>query len=234
MSLFHSNCLYFVLEVIKKNTYLCFFLLFQASFIRKYVPKDTKLIIMGHSIGAYICVELLNEPDLQSKIQKSYLLFPTLEHMADTPQGKFLNKFVRYFVSILVFLTWVFILLPSIVQTFLVKAYLFLTRSPVSFINEAKSFLKPNVIRNVLFMVMDEMEKVNDRNDSCIEKNLNKLKLYYGQTDHWAPPSYYYRIKEKYPTINAELCNFEHAFVMKNSEDVGKIVVGWIQEDFSI
>ena len=59
-------------------------------FIDKYVPEDVTLHLIGHSIGAKICTELLARFSASSvKRQASaYLLFPTLERMAETPNGR--------------------------------------------------------------------------------------------------------------------------------------------------
>lgn len=64
-------------------------------FINQYVPKDVKLYLIGHSIGAKICTELLARfsassaaTETQRRQASAYLLFPTLERMADTPNGR--------------------------------------------------------------------------------------------------------------------------------------------------
>lgn len=59
-------------------------------FINQYVPKDVKLHLIGHSIGSKICLELLKrfrESD-DHRQAYAYLLFPTLERMAQTPNGR--------------------------------------------------------------------------------------------------------------------------------------------------
>lgn len=56
-------------------------------FINTYIPPGTKLHLIGHSIGAKICLDLVKKYH-SSHDAKAYLLFPTLERMADSPAGR--------------------------------------------------------------------------------------------------------------------------------------------------
>jgi alpha-beta hydrolase superfamily lysophospholipase len=56
-------------------------------FIDTYVPADVNLHFIGHSIGAKICVELVKRYR-DTHNAAAYLLFPTLERMAQTPSGR--------------------------------------------------------------------------------------------------------------------------------------------------
>lgn len=56
-------------------------------FIETYVPGDVALHFIGHSIGAKICVELVKRYRTKHRAA-GYLLFPTLERMAETPSGR--------------------------------------------------------------------------------------------------------------------------------------------------
>jgi len=59
----------------------------KTNFIDTYVPAGINLHFIGHSIGAKICVELVKR--YRSKHNAAaYLLFPTLERMAQTPSGR--------------------------------------------------------------------------------------------------------------------------------------------------
>ncbi|XP_058035540.1 lipid droplet-associated hydrolase isoform X3 [Ahaetulla prasina] len=55
-------------------------------FLRKFVPKDVKLILIGHSIGSYLALKIMkHSPEVE--ILRSILLFPTIERMAQSPQA---------------------------------------------------------------------------------------------------------------------------------------------------
>lgn len=54
--------------------------------LRSENAADTKFILMGHSIGAYICAEVLKKRQDQG-IERLIALFPTLREIALTPNG---------------------------------------------------------------------------------------------------------------------------------------------------
>uniref|UniRef100_A0A8C8JJT4 Lipid droplet-associated hydrolase n=1 Tax=Oncorhynchus tshawytscha TaxID=74940 RepID=A0A8C8JJT4_ONCTS len=59
-------------------------------FLSEHIPRDTYLVLMGHSVSCYIILEMLTlDPELQ--VVKSVMLFPTIERMAVTPQGRLLT-----------------------------------------------------------------------------------------------------------------------------------------------
>uniref|UniRef100_A0A4W5PPF8 Lipid droplet-associated hydrolase n=1 Tax=Hucho hucho TaxID=62062 RepID=A0A4W5PPF8_9TELE len=50
-------------------------------FLREHVPRGTCLVLVGHSVGCYIILEMMTwDPELQ--VVKSVMLFPTIERMA--------------------------------------------------------------------------------------------------------------------------------------------------------
>ncbi|KAF7286822.1 hypothetical protein GWI33_003879 [Rhynchophorus ferrugineus] len=52
-------------------------------FFNKYVPENAQVYLIGHSIGAYMCLEILENISIKNKVENAYLLFPTIEYMAD-------------------------------------------------------------------------------------------------------------------------------------------------------
>ena len=59
----------------------------KVAFVEEHIPKDTELHIVGHSIGAKICIDLVHKFQSSHKT-KGYLLFPTIERIAQTPNGR--------------------------------------------------------------------------------------------------------------------------------------------------
>lgn len=78
-------------------------LCWQVEFIKRYVPEDAHLHIIGHSIGAWCVLNLLKNKDIEKRIQKCYLLFPTIEYMAETRNGIVFNNFVRLCIFVVIF-----------------------------------------------------------------------------------------------------------------------------------
>lgn len=74
-----SNRLYTLQEQIEHKI-RCF------DILRSENAEDTKFILMGHSIGSYICAEVLkNRHDMG--IERLVALFPVLREIALTPNG---------------------------------------------------------------------------------------------------------------------------------------------------
>ncbi|XP_060267872.1 lipid droplet-associated hydrolase isoform X5 [Ovis aries] len=55
------------------------------AFLRTQVPKEMKLVVIGHSIGSYFSLEILKHaPELP--VIHSILLFPTIERISESPK----------------------------------------------------------------------------------------------------------------------------------------------------
>jgi len=78
-------------------------------FIEKYVPDNCDLYLVGHSIGSKIISELLKDSAMAQRlsVKRSIFLFPTLQKMRETPNGRKLIFTASNFLSITIFLSWV-------------------------------------------------------------------------------------------------------------------------------
>ncbi|XP_068195342.1 lipid droplet-associated hydrolase isoform X2 [Antennarius striatus] len=200
------------------------------AFLRNHVPSETMLVLVGHSIGCYIILELMKRrPEL--KVLKAIMLFPTIERMAQTPQGKLLTPLLchmRYLAYLPVFLLS---LLPEGFKAGLIKCVFSGIRSlDQTVIQPTLDLLGGDVAANAMYMGGQEMRKVLERDNRTIQKNLEKLLFYYGATDHWCPIQYYHDIKQDLPQGDFRLCEqgFRHAFILDAGRDVARMVVEWI------
>ncbi|XP_044272644.1 lipid droplet-associated hydrolase [Tribolium madens] len=196
-------------------------------FIKKYVPEGARLHLVGHSIGSYMILELLKEELVREKVVDVKLLFPTFEYMAETANGKFLN-FVKPFIWLIVFLSWIYTLLPSILSNFLMYIYMEINSIPKMHFRVLVQLVEPSILQKVFFLAYEELEFVKERNASLIKENCNKIKFLYGHKDGWAPPAYRDSLKKDIPEANTEMSQFDHTFVLKQSREVGSIVADWI------
>lgn len=88
-------------------------------------------------------------------------------------------------------------------------------------------------MEKVLYLAIEEMKRVVELDAETLETLRNNhqiLKIYYGASDGWTPHKYFHQLKEKIPELDAEIDTrkFEHAFVIKSSEEVGRLVAEWI------
>ncbi|XP_073424399.1 lipid droplet-associated hydrolase isoform X2 [Dendrobates tinctorius] len=143
-------------------------------YLKQNVPADIRLVLIGHSIGCYIILEMMKRsPEL--KVLKSILLFPTIERMAQSPQGKIMTPLLcnlRYVVYMPLYLLS---FLPDVMKTYLVKLALHGIKS----VDETSVVASLNLFRmecaaNAMYMGSQEMVKVVDRDNATIKQNLSK------------------------------------------------------------
>lgn len=195
------------------------------AFLRAHVPKDVKIILIGHSIGSYICLHVMNRvPEIP--IIHAFLLFPTIERMAETPNGRIATPFLCWFRYIL-YATGYLILkpCPEIIKSFLIQQFLGF-KSEIS----STSVLQPFCLANAAYLGSQEMVHVMKRDNEIIKEQLPKLTFYYGSQDGWCPVKFYEDMKKDFPEGNIHLCKkgLPHAFVLYSSQEMATIVADWI------
>ncbi|GJQ71945.1 hypothetical protein Trydic_g3054 [Trypoxylus dichotomus] len=57
-------------------------------FLEEYLPKNARITFIGHSVGSYIIVKLLAVSSIQSRVDRSFLLFPTIEYIGDSENAE--------------------------------------------------------------------------------------------------------------------------------------------------
>ncbi|KAK3537103.1 hypothetical protein QTP70_002110 [Hemibagrus guttatus] len=202
-------------------------------FLLEHVPRDTHLILIGHSIGCYIILEMMKR-DPELKVVKSVLLFPTIERMASSPQGKFMTPVLchlRYVVYLPIFLLS---LLPERLKAGMVQLVLRNMRSlDTSCVPATLSLINVDCAANAMYMGSQEMRMVLDRDNLTIQQHLDKLIFYYGATDHWCPVQYFQDIRRDFPDGDIRLCErgLRHAFVLDAGEEMANMITKWICDD---
>ncbi|XP_029315757.1 lipid droplet-associated hydrolase isoform X4 [Cottoperca gobio] len=145
------------------------------AFLRRHVPRDTSLVLVGHSIGCYIILDMMKRnPEL--KIIKSIMLFPTIERMAQTPQGKVMTPVLcrlRYLVYLPLFLLS---LLPDGLKAGLVRlVFGGISSLDHTVVQPTVGLLSGDCAANAVYMGGQEMRKVLERDNITIKKNLEKI-----------------------------------------------------------
>ncbi|KAF7654324.1 hypothetical protein LDENG_00071090 [Lucifuga dentata] len=202
------------------------------AFLRKHIPRETSLVLIGHSIGCYIILEMMKR-DPELKIKKAVMLFPTIERMSCTPQGKVMTPVLCHMRYVAYLPLFLLSLLPERLKTILIKLVFGGIRSLDHSVVQPTVSLLSRCAANAMYMGSQEMRKVLERDNMTIRKHLDKLVFYYGATDHWCPVQYYHEIKRDFPNGDFRLCEngFRHAFVLDAGKEVAKMVVEWVRGD---
>lgn len=180
-------------------------------------------------------LNLLKNHDINGRIRRCYLLFPTVEYMAKSRNGMFFcncvsflhiyhccNTFFKcmndykYFLSftqvsriasVLVFLSWIFTaIFPLSLQSLLIRTFGLFYGIPVRCVKAVQEMLNPKVLRRVISLAKEEMKYVKEADHETISKYTDKLWFYYGANDGWTPVKYYTNMISKHPDLNAQLC----------------------------
>ncbi|XP_060221595.1 lipid droplet-associated hydrolase isoform X1 [Meriones unguiculatus] len=151
------------------------------AFLRAHVPKDIKLILIGHSIGSYIALHIMKRaPELP--IIHSFLLFPTIERMSESPRGRIATPLLCWFRYMLYATSYLlFKPCPEIIRSFLTQKALERVRFKGDI--PLKNLFQPFCIANAVYLGSQEMVQVVKRDDEIIKEHLPKLTFYYGKTD---------------------------------------------------
>ena len=203
----------------------------KVEFIRNFVPDNVKIHLVGHSIGSKISMELLKFEDISDKVRHCYLLFPTIERMVESRNGILFFKFFDQFYFFIRLIYYAFSFVPLIIRTFILYAFCLLLGYPKFFLGTMLKLSSPKVLDKIWFLTRDEMKLVRDIDAEIIEKNLKRLKFYYGTTDGWVPVNYFNQLVKQFPGIDAELCEIkiDHAFVISNGSRMARMISDWIK-----
>ena len=205
------------------------------AFVYNYLPPDSKLILIGHSVGAYIILEIMRRLHPSDRIVKCILLFPTIERITKTSSGKFWTTVAYFMTKPLLWLIWLFNAMPLRFQLWFIRCCMVLRR----FCNEDNltgatfSFVNHHGVSNML-QIASDMKSIQDLDAKIIDDNKEKIVLYYGKEDPWVPASFCQQMTEKFPSVDIRLCkeNHKHAFVLYTAKDVGQLVWSFIKDSW--
>ncbi|XP_034830421.1 lipid droplet-associated hydrolase [Maniola hyperantus] len=205
-------------------------LLHKLDLIENHIDKNSKIHLIGHSIGAWMILELLQKhSQLDDRISSVNLLFPTIQKMAESRNGIFVNNVLRKIYKFILFLATLLFLLPKHVLHCLIGMYLWIKSLPAKYNSAILKILNPDVVANIFYLAFNEMDTVKSLNTDSIQRVKHLTNVVYASNDGWTPLEYMEHLKQFTPQLKMiELHNVEHAFVLKSSEKVAGIVAEFI------
>jgi len=229
------------LPTLTENPYafaLCGQVSHQKAFIDQFVPPGKKLIIIGHSVGGKICVELMKENSIAMSIQRAYLIFPTLEHIADAPFGRIFTartiKYVPYFFKI----DFIFCIVPTCLKYWIIRSLFYLRglrKVEDFFMKGVMKVLNLKALRYNFFLAKDEMKSILDLDHEIFIKYGNKFHCFYRPDDHWAPLRFLDNLKRSHPHVKTSVLDttHRHAFIFSTSVEMANLIGNEINKDLS-
>jgi predicted alpha/beta hydrolase family esterase len=216
-----------------------------------YDSTNTDIILIGHSIGCFIILEILEKLNsMKAQVKKSILLFPTIERMSSTPNGRPLTFLTTFFMWLLHLFALIASKLPDSIRKLGINVLFARPHSNKLLVPNANKVVNgmlknASCMRSCLFMGRDEMKNVNEPNRIAIERHMDKLIFYYGRTDKWCPIDYYNDMErfvesklkksndiEKSQVVKLDTHGMDHAFCLFQDQcsNISKMIHCWINE----
>ena len=196
-------------------------------------PPGTKLILMGHSVGAWCVVQAMREyPGEDSAIAQGILLFPTVHNIGSSPNGVRLLPLMQFGRWALAAAAVLVQSLPLGLQEAIARSQLPKGATPCT-VEAALSIVHPCVGANALWMALNEMRDIKELDEELAMAVGPKIVAYFGEGDPWNRPGDHLKCQAWFgPKANVVLCNegHPHGFVLhpKSVSSVAKKCWGWI------
>ncbi|VVA15427.1 PREDICTED: lipid droplet-associated [Prunus dulcis] len=162
--------------------------------------NEVPILLVGHSIGSYISVEMFKRSP--EKVKYCIGLYPFLALNPQSRKQYIIGKIAESRILCVVFSFIVALvgllpirLLRLIVTTFLGK---FWSATAVDAV--CSHLVKYHTMRNVLFMAMTEFRKLSETPDwAFMRENQHKIAVLFGIDDHWGPLQMFEEISKQIP-----------------------------------
>lgn len=170
------------------------------SFVKEHLPRGKQLYILGHSIGSYMMLRIIPEVIKEGfHVEKAVGLFPTIVHMANSPNGKRLHgtlATLNHHDWLTKTICWWVDYLPNSIKKFLVGLNLRHPNTPPEIVDAAVELVHMDVFRNIVHMSNDELDIVLDLDERLLEKQ-DVVHFYYGLKDGWCPVQHGYSMRDR-------------------------------------
>ena len=197
------------------------------SYVRQQAANKEVLYLVGHSIGCYIILEMLKQLP-PARIKKVAFLFPTIEKMALTPNGKIFSRLFPTYRKPAVTLVGISSWIPDAIRQFVLTSYFLYRRAtPEHAEHMARGTMNitgPSLY-NILCLAGQEMQDVCELPENIISEHIEKMAFYYGSDDPWTLKSCYEDMIERFPDKDVNLCanGYSHAFVITTSKEMADV-----------
>ena len=164
----------------------------------------------------------------EDRVKRVILLFPTIEQMAETPNGIRQAPLFSTLRPLFIAICWLLSLLPLSLKTFLLNHSSRLSSSPPDqrphFIQAILNLTTASWY-NILCMAHQEMTVVSVLPVDTIRAHLHKLVFYYGVGDQWNTPELCPRIQQLFPQGDITLCRhgYKHDFVLESANEMAEL-----------
>jgi pimeloyl-ACP methyl ester carboxylesterase len=210
-------------------------LMHKIDFVRQRLAKQPtlQLVLIGHSIGCYIVVQLMKI--FPSNIRKIVFLQPAMRHMAKTPKGQEMMPFFKHYPWVVRLVHLFDFALPTQgLRHWIVKKAIGSGSTHLEDVlqHAAVSLIDGKIVENIFKMAWHEMEEVHEISQDILHQNEHKIMFVYSKVDEWVPDEYVTFYRETFVNAKHRLTNTHHAFMMvhEGTSTIAEHVWEWIQD----
>ncbi|KNC86816.1 hypothetical protein SARC_01048 [Sphaeroforma arctica JP610] len=189
---------------------------------------DLKVVLVGHSVGAYIMLHTL-EKLAPERVAGYWGLYPTIQHIGASPNGVRLTPLFEWYNLIGYTASWLQYL-PLRIKKTIVRP--FVKSGEETNLDVVASLINYSTAANAISMAKEEMANILDIDESIIHDHGDKMTFFFAEGDEWAPVSHYHDMTERFPKSQILLCenNTHHGFVVFDEEAdlMGKLSCAWL------
>lgn len=151
-------------------------------FVKKYVPEHVKIHMISHSIGSWISLQMLKDPQLKAKVINCYFLFPALDELAASPRGKaFRYLLMPAYHPFEIFYKKVILRMPEELIKIIVSMFFYVTRLPMKIYPIIYThLLSPGPGQRSYRLAASAMRRIKQLDVKLIKEHKDVLHIYYG------------------------------------------------------
>lgn len=197
--------------------------------------RRVPIYLAGHSVGAYMAIQVLSlRPE---SVERAYLLFPTLSHIAASPQGRVATTLllrVPGLVTAATCVTWVVAnLLP---QSWRRRGVAWWTGFPEDAVAVTEErVLTTRAVHAALTLARSEMVEIKDPDAQFWKKYASRCTAYWARHDGWVSERHRTELLAMAEGMESYHCNTaSHAFCIRHGDLVAEKVGAWLRRDLNM
>eukprot|EP00116_Pleurobrachia_bachei_P010259 sb/3470521/ len=168
------------------------------------------------------------------KAEKTVLLFPMFDSMAQMPKAANLQKMLQYQFCI-TGIAWLTSLLPFTLRRKMIQFYLqrFSKNTQDHMAFTIFELISPNSLNNVFGLARNELAVVREPNFELIQKHQESLVFYYGMFDLWAPLNCLRKLRKNVPEVKFHIADSDvsHTFMFGSCRKVARKTIQLLTDD---
>lgn len=202
-------------------------------FVRKFVPAHVRIHMISHSIGSWISLQMLRNPQLKAKVINCYFLFPALDELAASPRGKaFRYLMMPFYHPFEIFYKTVVMRMPEELLKLILSMFFYVSRLPLKIYPVIYTqIVSPAPGQRSYRLAASAMKRIRQLDVKLIKEHADILHIYYGTVDSWVPVHRYENMRRLVPEVDARLCDhrMEHGFVLEHSQLMADVLRDWME-----